>query len=324
MPATAAERRRPLTPDELERLRAVLFPRSERLVAVPLLGGIATATYGLTAYDGGSVAGEAVLRCYRGDQSAEPAARVNAERRTLEAVAPVCPLAPRALYADADGVLIGEPLLVMSRLRGVPARTPRGRERAAWIGEFARGLASVHAVDVARLPEDFRRERDAGALLEEVASHAREDPLSRDLLAALRRSVPVAPPARVGLVHHDYWFGNTLWTGTRLTGIVDFAGARIGDRAQDVAYARSDCALFIDLAAADDFRRVYDSIAGPIGELVWWDLFAALLGHTWLAEWLVGYQELGVDMPLDEARRRIAVYAEDALRRSGSDWHVTR
>lgn len=324
MPATAAERRRPLTSAELERLRAVLFPGTERLVAAPLLGGIATATYALIAYQAEAMAGEAVLRCYRGDQFADPVGRVNAERRTLEAVSPVCALAPSAIYADPEGALIGEPLLVMSRMPGAPARPPRGPERGPWIREFARGLAIVHAIDVARLPEDFRREREPGALIAEVATHARDDPLSRDLLAALRAAPPAAPPERVGLLHHDYWFGNTLWTGTRLTGIVDFAGARLGDRAQDVAYARSDCALFIDPAAADEFQKEYEQIAGPIGDLVFWDQFAALLGHTWLDEWLVGYRELGVDMPLDEGRRRIAAYAEDALRRSRSGWHVTR
>jgi aminoglycoside phosphotransferase (APT) family kinase protein len=317
---TEGERRRPLTDAQLERLRAALFPDALGLTSAPLLGGIATATFAISAHSRNGLVGEAVIRCYRGGWSrVDAVARARMETLALDAVAPLIALAPRVLLADPEGELIGEPLLAMGRLPGASLPPPAGLGRDRFLRAFALGLATVHAVDVARLPTGFRREGDASAVLERVETKVRDDqddPLSRELLAALHRSAEALDDVARALIHHDYWFGNTLWRDGELTGIVDWGSSRVGDPRQDVALARSDCALFLDIDAADQFLHEYEHRAGPIGDLVFWDLLSALLGHRWMDEWLVGYRELGVDLPIEEARRRIVVFAERALDRA--------
>jgi len=62
--STAERRRRPLTPDALERLRAAIDPTSRGASARPVVGGVDTATYALRLErDNG--AREVVLRIYR-------------------------------------------------------------------------------------------------------------------------------------------------------------------------------------------------------------------------------------------------------------------
>jgi hypothetical protein len=66
---------------------------------------------------------------------------------------------------------------------------------------------------------------------------------------------------------------------------------------------------------ADSFLQLYERERGPLASLVFWDLVACLPPIKWLAGWVEGYQELGVDLPLSEARARLESWVENVLAR---------
>lgn len=117
------------------------------------------------------------------------------------------------------------------------------------------------------------------------------------------------------LIHGDYWFGNTIWLDGRLTGIIDWDGARIADPALDVSIARNDIVVFSGPRMADNFLERYERARGPLRSLVFWDLLACLPPIKWLAGWVEGYQEIGVDLPLPDALARLEAWVENVLAR---------
>lgn len=50
-------------------------------------------------------------------------------------------------------------------------------------------------------------------------------------------------------------------------------------------------------------------------ELAFWDLLSALPPIRWLPQWVEGYTELGLELPLAEARARLESWVENALGR---------
>jgi hypothetical protein len=116
------------------------------------------------------------------------------------------------------------------------------------------------------------------------------------------------------LLHHDYWYGNTIWSGGSLD--IDWISARTGDAQKDVALARSDVAVTLDLGAADELTDHYRRLGGESGSVVYWDLLFGLMAHRWVEDWHAGWAELGLAISLDTARARIAAFAKNALRGS--------
>jgi aminoglycoside phosphotransferase (APT) family kinase protein len=310
-PAVTARRRRELTREELGRLRDTLAPDATDVSAAPLLGGVDTATYALRLAGVGGVK-EYVVRVFR-DQEGDPSAIARRDYAALTAVAGAITMAPRPIHLDAAGDLIGEPLLVMTRLPGRPL--PPTDPADSWMRQMADALASVHDTPLDRLPADIRRDESAAERLARMLSRRPEqsDPLwdavaFPDSVGRLRANPPT-------LVHGDFWFGNTTWESDRLTGIVDWDGARIGDPARDVAVARNDLAIFIGPAAADVFLDCYERARGPLADLAYWDVHVSLAPIKWLAHWVAGYQELGVDLQLPTARARLEAWVRRALDR---------
>jgi len=313
---SAAERRRPLTAGEIARLVRALGRDVVGLDATPLLGGLDTATYRLDVRLADGTSQCLVLHQYRGWEPARASDRVNREHRLLEAIGPVFRWAPRTLLYDPSGELLGDPATLLTYLPGAPVpppQVPSGPARETWIDEFARPLVALHGIPLDRLPSDCRTDDPDGGL-EGVAREARDDELSRALLAALRRTGPprVAPGS---LLHHDYWYGNTLWSDGGLTGVIDWISARIGDPQKDVALARCDLAVTLDLRASNEFVDRYRGLGGPTGAFAYWDLLWALMGYRWIEDWLGGYAELGLSgLSLEEGRARMIAFAESALR----------
>jgi len=313
---TTAERRRELRVSELERLRAGIGGRLVSVQATPLLGGIDTATYRLAAVGPDSKVTELVLRCYRDSERERAVERARRDEALLRAISIRFPFVPRPVLGDPDGKLLGEPLIVLTWIPGSPSRPPRSMTaRSHWIDEFARPLATIHAVGASDLPTGIRRDEPASAVLRGVERRAKDDPISRPILAALHRLLPgmtLGPPS---LLHHDYWWGNTVWAKGRLTGVVDWSSARIGDPRKDLALARADLAVSFDLAATVELAARYEQIRGPVGDLRFWDLVWAVVARQSIDQWLTGYEELGLSsVSRDDAQARIAAFAEQALR----------
>jgi aminoglycoside phosphotransferase (APT) family kinase protein len=309
----AARRRRPLTSEELGRIRERIDPSADSVTAHPLLGGLDTATYRLSLRHG-NASNDVVVRIYR-ESEHDPLEEVHREFAAITAVSSAGVRAPRPILADAEGSITGEPLIVMSFMPGAPL--PPSADADEWVQQMADGLVAVHATPLDRLPVDFRRGETPGERVARIVSQPPKnaDPLWERVATVLPRAAEGLTANASTLIHGDYWFGNTIWLDGRLSGIIDWDGARIADPALDVAIARNDIVVFSGPRMADDFLERYERARGPLQSLVFWDLLACLPPIKWLAGWVEGYQELGVDLPLPDARARLEWWVESVLAR---------
>lgn len=96
------------------------------------------------------------------------------------------------------------------------------------------------------------------------------------------------------LVHSDFWSGNALWKNDKLTGVVDWAGARQGPRGIDLAWCRQDLVLLGSTSAPDLFLAEYERGLGrPIDDIRAWDVQAAASAHERVETWLPNYHGIG-------------------------------
>lgn len=230
------------------------------------------------------------------------------ERQVLRALDGLGGLAPMPLGGDLDGGSSQFPTSLIGWLDGEPDITPA--DPRPWARELGRALAAVHAVPVerlARLPSVFdgrggSPELLAGPLAAEVRSRWAE------LLAA--------PEV---LTHGDYWSGNVVWRGGRLTGIVDWASGARGPRGFDLGWCRLDLVLLYGEGIADEFLAAYEAAAGqPVGEVRLWDCWAAARSEDMVTCWAPNYLPLGrADLTEDELRRRHAQWTTRLRERTG-------
>lgn len=240
-------------PDPLAVLAALGFPGPAR--ASPVLGG-SDATIWRIERAGAADA----LRLLRPEQAAAAEREVAAMVAAAEAGVPV----PRV---HAAGVWRGRPAVLMDWCPGRPlADELRARPwRAYPLGRrFGRTQAAVH------------RSPPPAALADHPVpwrAWAGDDPA----IAAGLRSVAPRPPA---LLHLDYHPLNVLVDGGRLSGVLDWANARVGDPRADLARTLS-ILRFAPLpggplalparatrrAFEAGWRRGYRDAAGPVGPM---------------------------------------------------------
>jgi aminoglycoside phosphotransferase len=159
-------------------------------------------------------------------------------------------------------------------------------ERTSALFDFVDALAELHAVDVDRLALDgFPRPADAAdhaladvalwtALLEEV--RARPDPEIVYSLAWLRRHPPAAV-ARTVLVQGDTGPGNFVVDGGRVTGLVDWEFAHVGDPMDDLAWLEYRLARVAGAPAFDALAAHYESRTGVAVGRAALDYYAVLV-----------------------------------------------
>jgi aminoglycoside phosphotransferase (APT) family kinase protein len=308
------DRRRALRDDELTRIATAIDPRARATYCAPILGGLDAGTYALDL----DVAGkrrELVVRIHTLENERDG----DAARRYWKAIGGIPESArlpvPRPVLLDAEGSLVGLPCIVMTRLPGAPLARPANEGR--WIDELAAALASIHAVDATSLPPDYPRAPEPTALVEgrlERSTPNTHEALWREVAEALRSAAPKVRSNGAVLTHHDFWFGNTLWTEERLTGIVDWDEARIDDPAFDVAYARGDVHFVVGGDAAARLRARYEARRGELSDMPFWDLIGILPAFRWLFDWVSGYHEVDrSDLTNELAQERLESFVRSAL-----------
>ncbi len=171
------------------------------------------------------------------------------EFRVLDGMSKAGVRAPRALWLDADGSRLGAPAIIMERVVGTTdilalrAAEPAARNLAVAL-DFADCAAELHGVDwqAAGLASLGATTRESAAH-EQVAfweaqflKHRMEPhPILIDAFGWLNRHLPVAD--RVAMVHGDFRFGNFLYEGDRVTALLDWEMAHLGDPVEDIAWA---------------------------------------------------------------------------------------
>jgi aminoglycoside phosphotransferase (APT) family kinase protein len=181
--------------------------------------------------------------------------------------------APRALWLDADGQALGAPTLIMERVTGVTdilalrASEPAARNRAIAL-EFANAAAKLHTADIGGL--DFLNQpTPATAATEQISlwevqflKHRMEpQPALGFAFHWLKTHQPVAE--RISLVHGDYRFGNFLFEGSRITALLDWEMAHLGDPVEDIAWAYRSLWTPEMHLPLDDFIAHYEAAGGP-------------------------------------------------------------
>jgi aminoglycoside phosphotransferase (APT) family kinase protein len=172
---------------------------------------------------------------------------LEAEFKVIEALNGTDVLSPRALWLDVDGSTLGSPTMIMERVSGVTdilalrAPEPAARNRAIALA-FADAAAKLHTADIQGLsflgnPSPATAAAEQVALWEAQFLKHRMEPHPAIVFAFgwLKAHAPVAE--RISLVHGDYRFGNFLFEDERITALLDWEMAHLGDPAEDIAWA---------------------------------------------------------------------------------------
>jgi aminoglycoside phosphotransferase (APT) family kinase protein len=252
----AANEREPLL--VLEPLRAFLRENAldapADLSALPIGEGHSNVTFGLST-------GVVLRRPPRGPLPPS-AHNVLREARLLSALEPTAVRTPRVLAVCDDLEVIGAPFYVMERITGtvitdtVPPSLDTPQQRGEIADELIESLVELHATDWTTLglegfgkPTGYleRQLRRFNGLWE--VNRTREIAELDAVGAWLADHMPQSPPATI--VHGDYRLGNTMFAEAappRLTAILDWEMATIGDPLADIGY------LMIHWVQANDTR----------------------------------------------------------------------
>jgi aminoglycoside phosphotransferase (APT) family kinase protein len=242
-----------------------------RLVSVrPLLGGISSAVHGLVIEDLRGVRHRLVMRRWLGEPAAESLIRNEATAlvRLSRANIP----APRLVASDASGGDAGCPVLLMEQLPGRVNLAPR--DVASWLGQLARVLPGIHALQVDLAPFDQSEVHS-----EERGFEWSSYPEMWERAMELINGEPSTYEPH--FIHGDFQHFNTLWSRERLSGIVDWTFSSLGPRELDTGRCRLNLAVLFSAECAERFRLFYEAEAGRTLD-PWWDLYSlASYGPDW-------------------------------------------
>ncbi len=257
--------------DLLAQVVGRMDPGATLLRAWPLAGGVSAQVMGLEIQRADGSTQKLVLRRH-GDVDLRGNPQIAADEFRLltllhRAGLPVA--APRFLDQACD--LLPTPYLILDFLDGEsdfsPSPSP-DRPHA-----LAAGLAQIHKIDL-----------HGGRL-----SFLPNPP-----------PPPDQPPQRNGLalLHGDFWPGNVLWQAGRLTGIIDWEDARLGDPVADVANSRLEILWAYGAAAMTAFTQRYAALnALDFTELPRWDRWIAQAKRPKIGDW-------GLDENIEQAMYR--------------------
>ena len=198
-------------------------------------------------------------------------------------------LAPRPLFLCDDAGIIGQPFFVMEKLPGVAAGHTVVRldlDRCALARELAQAAARIHAIrpPLAELP--FLKTFLARDVI--AACRAYLDTLKEPhpvLEWGLRWCEQRAPAQEeTTFVHRDFRTGNYLVHNGKLTGLLDWEFAALGNPLEDIGWICAKCWCFRHehhivggVADVDDFIPAYEAASGrkvPAEALRYWQVMA--------------------------------------------------
>jgi aminoglycoside phosphotransferase (APT) family kinase protein len=188
---------------------------------------------------------------------------------------------PKVYWCGDDPSILGAPFLITDRARGAAVIPWAGTKpledglRLALADQFIDALAGIHRLDwqerpIARLAGNVtpasaaRREVDSWE--ERYRAWAqRPFPMFEWGAKWLRAHCPEAP--RVSIVHGDYRTGNFLAEGPRITAILDWELAHLGDPHEDLGWASlpmymAGTKLVSKLIAPESFYEKYGAKVG--------------------------------------------------------------
>lgn len=207
---------------------------------------------------------------------------------------------PKALYLEEDPSHLGAPFFVMERVEvGVPAapfqldaldphRETLGRQMFRQMGRIAAvdpaGTPLAEVIDSPALDACWSRELDYWE--GEIDRHARKpEPIAKAAIRHLRRNPPPAAQ-KLSIVHGDYRIGNFLHNEAgKITAVLDWEMAHIGDPYEDVAWAcdllwsGGDVARAAGMLPWPDATAEWELNSGckfDFAAFEWWSIFSSV------------------------------------------------
>jgi aminoglycoside phosphotransferase (APT) family kinase protein len=270
-----------LTFEIVQKLLNEISPGSQPIAIRPAPGSYSNFTHIVTVRDANRTEFSLVVRRYQAFGHYDRGQKARREYAALQYACQSGITAPQPLYLDETGAVLGIPGIVTRYVPGAQIESPT--EPIAWARALAETLARIHAVSLDLAPRSLLLDANQeatwflrpGSLPDFMCGH----PEGERVWQAVRRGFSGLEPVPPTLVHVDYWPGNVLWDGDRISAVVDWEEAALGDPAIDVAYCRMDIALRGMPKAADEFLRAYESAVGrPLKNLGFWELAAARPG----------------------------------------------
>ncbi len=207
--------------------------------------------------------------------------------------------APEVLVELEPGDQLGSGF-VMRCLPGTPepAAILATTDPGMLLDDLAHALAAIHAMPVAGLPAPLL---DTSAALADLRTRFLGYGGDRPVLALALRwlETHLPAPAAPCLIHGDFRLGNLLVEHGRLTGVLDWELAHLGDPHEDLAYgcmtvwrfARPDRPAY-GLGSVEDLAQAYEAAGGTrfeparfrfwlIYRTLWWALGCLQMGAMW-------------------------------------------
>ena len=151
-------------------------------------------------------------------------------------------------------------------------------DRRGFCRTLAKILTEIHAVDLARCDLSYLP-RQADRLAEYLDA---TEPADERIRKAMRRAAHRIKPNHCALLHGDYWLGNLLWQGDKLSGVIDWEDAMLGDPLADLGKSRLEMLWALGEQAMAEYSAHYLALNPQLdaSALPFWDLWgAARLPH---------------------------------------------
>jgi aminoglycoside phosphotransferase (APT) family kinase protein len=162
--------------------------------------------------------------------------------------------APRSLALDADGSDTGEAAHLMTLL---PGEVDLGRSSDTDLATIAEMLASIHDVRPSTPPREYQSWAWPAKYV--VPSWAHEPAAWRRAFVILEQPPPAYDAT---FLHRDFQPRNLLWTGSVITGVVDWVETSWGPAWLDVAHCRTNLAIRHGTECAARFGDAYRTATG--------------------------------------------------------------
>ena len=179
--------------------------------------------------------------------------------------------APRLLAADPYGRICDVPALLTTRVPGRPATRPWDMD--GFLATMAQALTRVHEVPLDTALPPYAPYYDPAVHGERRPPEwSASSELWEQVFATLTRT---PPETSHGFIHRDFHPGQTLWSGDRLTGIVDWTTGSRGPYGIDLARMRLNLAADYGVEVAGRFQVIYREASGRDLRHPYWDLVDA-------------------------------------------------
>jgi aminoglycoside phosphotransferase (APT) family kinase protein len=302
---------RRMSSPQLTSLIEEAFPGARIIRTQRLRGGISAHMLAVTVEHANGRRQQVSVRRLRRDSGSEPG-RIEYEYGVLGLLERVGVSAPRPLHLDAAGKHFGDPALVMTFLPGKTNVAPT--DVPSWTDALAGALRNVHTVTPEAADLSMLKPQDNRVRIGDIATENRGDSFVGEVVSVLRRHCDSIEPMPPTLIHNDYWGGNTIWNRGRLTGIIDWTHARIGDPRNDVSECRSALTIDHDEDTADRFLADYESHAGrSLPDMWFFDLLRGVTAYMYHEFYLEGMADLGLHLDQRTVKRQLLHLLRNAL-----------